>query len=120
MTKSVKLVSSNIQRLRKLKGLSQKEVAAKASIPQSQYSRVENGLVEPALSTLDKLCKVFDVPIMEFFRAGAGEADVHLPWLEKIRLLSALDKNEREAIETVINIAISKKQLKEKLGRLIS
>lgn len=120
MTRSVKLVSANIQRLRKLKGLSQKEVAAKAGIPQSQYSRVENGLVEPAISTLDKLCKVFEVPIMEFFRSGAGEAEQHLPWMEKIRLLSTLDKNEREALETVIEIAISKRQLKEKLGKLIS
>lgn len=120
MTKSVKLVCSNIERLRKLKGLSQKEVSAKAGIPQSQYSRVENGLVEPALSTLDKLCKVFDVAIVEFFRTGTEQADQHLPWIEKIRILSALDKNERDALETVIDIAIAKKQLKEKLSRLIS
>ena len=119
MTRSVKLVSSNIKRLRTLKGLSQKEVSAISGIPQGAYSRAENGLVEPSLSTLDKLAKVFEVSIMEFFRSDNPAADTTLPWLEKIRLVNALEKNERKALETVIDIALSKKQLKEKLSMLI-
>jgi transcriptional regulator with XRE-family HTH domain len=47
MTKTLKLITDNIQRLRELKGLSQKEVAMAMGIPQSQYSRIENGKGEP-------------------------------------------------------------------------
>jgi hypothetical protein len=40
--------------------------------------------------------------------------------LEKIRLLDTLDKEERKAIETVIDIAISRKHLKESISSLIA
>ena len=119
MTKTVKLITANIQRLRELKGFSQKEVAAAMAIPQGQYSRVENGKVEPSISTLEKLAIALDVSITEFFRNGS-DTDVNLPMLEKIRLLDTLDKEERNAIETVIDIAISRKYLKESISSLIA
>ena len=118
MTKTVKLITANIQRLRELKGFSQKEVAAAMSIPQGQYSRVENGRVEPSISTLEKLAIALDVSITEFFKNGT-DMEVNLPLLEKIRLLDTLDKDERKAIETVIDIAINRKNLKESIAGLI-
>jgi len=118
MTKTVKLITSNIQRLRELKGFSQKEVAAAMGIPQGQYSRMENGKVEPSISTLEKLSIALDVSITEFFKSGI-DMDVNIPLLEKIRLIDTLDKDERHAIETVIDIAISRKYLKESISSLI-
>lgn len=119
MTKVLKLVTANIQRLRELKGFSQKEVAAAMGVPQSQYSRMENGKSEPSISTLEKLAIALDVSITEFFKAGM-DADVNLPMLEKIRLLDGLEKEERKAIETVIDIAISRKTLKDNISNLIA
>lgn len=118
MTKTVKLITANINRLRELKGFSQKEVAAAMGIPQSQYSRIENGKGEPSISTLEKLAVALDVSITEFFKNGI-DAEVNLPLLEKIRLLDTLDKDERKAIETFIDIAISRKNLKESIAGLI-
>ena len=119
MTKVLKLVTANIQRLRELKGFSQKEVAAAMGVPQSQYSRMENGKSEPSISTLEKLAIALDVSITEFSKAGM-DADVNLPMLEKIRLLDGLEKEERKAIETVIDIAISRKTLKDNISNLIA
>jgi transcriptional regulator with XRE-family HTH domain len=119
MTKTVKNISTNLKRLRELKNLSQKEVSAKSGIPQGQYSRMENGLVEPSISTLEKVAKALDVGITEFFKSGAVDIDINLPLLEKIRLIDTLDKDERKAIETVIDIAISRKHLKESIAGLI-
>ncbi len=119
MTKTLKLIISNIQRLRELKGFSQKEVAVAMGIPQSQYSRIENGKGEPSISTLEKLAVALDVSITEFFKTGI-DGDVNLPMLEKIRLLDTLDKEERKAIETVIDIAISRKALKDNISNLIA
>lgn len=79
---------------------------------------MENGKVEPSISTLEKLAVALDVSITEFFRSGA-DIDVNLPLLEKIRLIDTLDKEERKAIETVIDIAISRKHLKESISSLI-
>ena len=118
MTKTVKLITANISRLRELKGFSQKEVAAAMDIPQGQYSRLENGKVEPSISTLEKLAIALDVSITEFFKNGI-DIEVNLPLLEKIRLLDTLDKDERKAIEMVIDIAISRKHLKESIAGLI-
>lgn len=118
MTKTVKLISSNIQRLRELKNFSQKEVAAAMGIPQGQYSRVENGKVEPSISTLDKLAIALDVSITEFFKADM-DVDVNMPLMEKIRLIDTLDKEERKAIMTFIDVAISRKHLKESISNLV-
>jgi transcriptional regulator with XRE-family HTH domain len=80
---------------------------------------MENGLVEPSISTLEKVAKALDVGITEFFKSGAVDIDINLPLLEKIRLIDTLDKDERKAIETVIDIAISRKHLKESIAGLI-
>ena len=52
MAQIVVLIAKNIKRLRELKHLSQKEICADAGVPQGQYSRIENGKVEPSISTL--------------------------------------------------------------------
>jgi transcriptional regulator with XRE-family HTH domain len=119
MTKTVKLLTANIQRLRELKGLSQKEVAAAMGIPQGQYSRMENGKVEPSISTLEKLTIALDISMEAFFKNN-GDSDINLPLLEKFRLLDTLPKDERKAIETIIDIAISRKHLKDNLSSLIT
>ena len=120
MSKTVQLVATNIKRLREIKQLSQKEVSAKTKIPQGQYSRIENGKVEPAVSTLEKLAKVFDVSVSEFFRSDNLEDELNLPVLEKIKMIDALGKNEQQAIFTMIDMAISNKKLKDNLQSLIA
>ena len=47
------------------------------------------------------------------------EIDVNLPLLDKIRLVESLEKDERKAIETFIEVAISRKMLKEKITNLL-
>lgn len=47
------------------------------------------------------------------------DIEVNLPLLEKIRLIDTLDKDERKAIETIIDIAISRKHLKASIAGLI-
>lgn len=87
---------------------------------EDQYSRIENGKVEPAVSTLEKLAKVFDASVSEFFRSDNLEDELNLPVLEKIKLIDALGKNEQQAIFTMIDMAISNKKLKDNLQSLIT
>ena len=95
MNDIVTLLAKNIKRLRELKNISQKEVCASSGMPQGQYSRIENGKVEPSVSTLDKLAKVFEVSISDFFKSTDINGDMNLPLLEKVKLIDTLGKNNR-------------------------
>jgi len=120
MTNINQLISKNIKRLRELKNLSQKEVSAKSGVPQGQYSRIENGHVEPSVSTLEKLAGVFEVSISEFFKTTDANEEVNLPLLEKIKLIDSLGNEEKQALFKMIDLAISNKRLKENLQNLIA
>ncbi len=120
MTDATKILARNIKRLRSLKGLSQKQVCATADIPQGQYSVIENGKVTPTIPTLEKLAKVFEVELVEFFRPDDTQDAMNLPLLEKIKLLDQLGDEEKEALLKIIDMAISNKKLKDNLSNLIS
>ena len=58
MSTTNSIIAENIQRLRKSKKLSQKEVSISVGIPQGQYSLVENGKVMPTIPTLEKIANI--------------------------------------------------------------
>lgn len=120
MDNVVQLISKNIKRLRELKKLSQKEICAASGVPQGQYSRIENGKVEPSVSTLDKLAKVFEVSISEFFKTNNVDEELNLPLLEKIKLIDNLGKEEQNALFKMIDMALANKRLKDNLQNLIA
>lgn len=119
MPNTVKLIAGNISRLRELKKLSQKEVCAASKIPQGQYSRIENSKVEPSISTLEKLAKVFEVSIPEFFKNNNLEDEPNLPLMEKIKFIDTLGKDEQKALFKMIDMAIANKRMKDNLQTLI-
>ena len=114
------IIAENIKHLRKLKELSQKQVSLEVNIPQGQYSLVENGKVMPTIPTLEKIADVFEVSIAEFFKTDSEENTVNLPLLEKIKIIDTLDNDEKQALLKLIDIAISKKKLKDNLNSLIA
>lgn len=122
MSLLVENIAANLRRLRKLKNLTQKEIALSVGVPQGQYSRIENAKVEPTLSTLDKLAEALDVPLAELVRqdGGALETELNLPLLEKVRLLDELETEEREALIRVIDMALGRKRLRDSLSELLT
>lgn len=120
MNSIVTIISDNIKRLREFKNLSQKEVALSVGIPQGQYSRIENGKVEPTISTLEKFAKMFEVSISELFKSNQIEEQLNLPLMEKIKMMDKLDTDEKEALLKIIDAMISKKILKDNLANLVA
>lgn len=60
-------VGGIIQEFRKQKGLSVKELAAKAEISSSMLSQLERGFANPSISTLRAIANVLEVPLFKFF-----------------------------------------------------
>ena len=120
MSNTNNIISENIKRLRKLKQLSQKQVSMDVGIPQGQYSLVENGKVMPTIPTLEKIAEVFEVSIAEFFNTNSEEDTVNLPLLEKIKIIDTLEADEKQALLKLIDMAVSKKKLKDNLSNLIA
>ena len=114
-------ISTNIKRLRKLKKLSQKEVAMSIEIAQGQYSRIESGKVVPTIPTLEKLAKVFEVSLSELVKEkNQTDENLNLPLLEKVKLIDSLEVEEKNALLKIIDIALSKKKFKDNLSNLLT
>ena len=63
-----KQIGKNIAEARKIKGLTQKQVAIILHMTQQQYSRFENGVFELNYSQIITLCKLYDITPDELFK----------------------------------------------------
>lgn len=68
---NVKDVGSRLQKLRKARGLSMRELAAKADVAASFVSRIEAGKASPTIMTLQKLLEALGIEVVEFFQQRA-------------------------------------------------
>ena len=103
-----------------LKACSKRSGFEGIGIPQGQYSRIENGKVEPTISTLEKFAKVLEVSISELFKSNQLEEQLNLPLMEKIKMMDKLNTHEKEALLKIIDAMISKKILKDNLASLVA
>ena len=114
-------IAKNIKRIRKLKNLSQKQVAMEIGIAQAQYSVIESGKTIPTVPTLEKIAKVLEVDITEFFKdPNKNDEDINLSILEKVKLIDSLEEEEKNNLLGIIDMAIAKKKLKDNLSNLLS
>ncbi len=62
-----RIVGKNIKVARKLKGLTQKQVAEHFRMTQQQYSRFENGVFELNYKQIIEICKLLEITPNEIF-----------------------------------------------------
>jgi len=53
-------------------GLTQRDLAAKAGVPQSTVARIESGALDPRFGTLDRLLRVCNAELVVVERPGRG------------------------------------------------
>lgn len=115
-------VAEKIKEVRTNKGLSQKEVALSVGIDQAQYSRIESGKVEPTLSSLEKIADALGIKVVELFNdekpidINSYEKSI----VERLRLLDELEETEKSSIYNIIDMAISRKRLKDTLATALN
>ena len=115
-------ISERIKELRKVKQLSQQEIADKIGIDRAQYSRVETGKTEPTITSLQKIAQALEVDIADFFKNDESYNinSYDKTMIEKIRLIEELDEPQKQSLYTIIDTAISQKRMKEALTNAIN
>jgi transcriptional regulator with XRE-family HTH domain len=112
-------IPANIKRYRKIKNLSQKQVALAIDVAQAQYSIIESGKTIPTIPTLEKIARVLEIEIIDLIKNPSDEENVNISILEKIKLIDSLDSEEKVALFKIIDMAISKKKMKDNLTNLM-
>src|ERR1700721_3100956 len=65
------VIGNRLRELRELKNLSQGDIEKRTGLLRCYISRVENGHTVPAIETLEKLARAFEVPMYQLFYDGA-------------------------------------------------
>lgn len=82
---------------RRRAGLTQRQLAAKAGIPQESIARIEKGRVDPRLGTLDRLLEACEFGLEAMPRLGIGidrpQIRERLDLAPERRLMRAIDEN---------------------------
>ncbi len=68
-------LGAKIAKLRRSKGLTQKQLEELAGFQQGYISRVENGLIQPGLEALAAVAKVFEITLPRLISGIEDEAN---------------------------------------------
>ena len=75
------IIGDRLRQLREAKNLSQGDIEKRTGLLRCYISRVENGHTVPAIETLEKMARAFEVPMYQLFYGG--EEPPKLPNLPK-------------------------------------
>jgi len=70
------IIGERLRELREEKKLSQGDIEKRTGLVRCYISRVENGHTVPAVETLEKLARAFEVPLYQLFYEGAEPPQV--------------------------------------------
>jgi transcriptional regulator with XRE-family HTH domain len=126
-------LANTIRQVRQQKGWSQRELSARAHVPQAQISRFETGSVDPQVSTLIELARTLDLELTLIPRAAAiavgaavrsaeerSEQRAAQALLDKLRNAAALAYDSAPEREEIISIQNSLRQLEPMAARIRS
>jgi transcriptional regulator with XRE-family HTH domain len=115
-------IGDRIRKARTAQGLSQKEVALSIEMDQSQYSKIERGLTDPSISTVERIIKAIGLDWNEFFQPDSLPQEVNShqkSLMERLRLIEMLDEHEQGSIFTILAAFVSKKKLTNALEHVL-
>lgn len=115
-------IGDRIKKIREAKGLSQKEVALSLSMNPSQYSKIENGKVDPQCSSIEKIAGALGVSLANIFTQENNLDPVNSidkSIIEKVQLIEQLDDKQKESIFSIIDMAVYNLKLKKTLSNAL-
>ena len=94
-----------IQRIRKEHGMTQEDLADKSGITSNTVSRIERGLLIPALPTLIDICNTLETGADSIWAAYIT-ADTPIRWSALAQKLDGLEVDKQDKIETILDCLI--------------
>jgi len=108
-------IQDKIKKLRKNKGLAQKQLAEMVGINTTHLSRLETGRYQPSVEVLKKLADALQVSTDYLLSDTDDEAEEiriqDQSFVDKIRLLDSLDDKEKETVLNVIDAMLTKRKM---------
>lgn len=90
-------VATKLARVRRSAGLSQRELATRAGVPQSTVGRIEAGSLDPRVGTVERLLRACDAELDVSARPGAG--------VDRSQLRACLRLTPRERVDQAVEAA---------------
>ena len=94
-----------IQRIRKERGMTQEQLAEITNIASNSISRIERGLLMPALPTLIDICNALGTGADSILAAYITQ-DTPIRWTPLAEKLGELDLEKQHKIETILDCLI--------------
>lgn len=116
-------IGKRIKSIREAKGMTAKEVISSVGMGAPMYSRIENGVNEPSLTTLEKIAKALGVKLSDIFDTDDKLADVNsydASLMEKIKLVETLNEEEKKMVFSFVDALVGKKKLKDALSGVLN
>lgn len=116
-------VAKKIKRIREAKGMTAKEVITTVGMGAAMYSRIETGKTEPSLTTLEKIARALGVTLSDFFADDDRMADVNSydsSLMEKVKMIEALNDEEKKTVFSIVDAFVGKKKLKDALSNVLT
>ncbi len=101
-------IGDKIKELREAKGISQRALAALISMNQSQYSKIERGIVDPRISTIEKICSGLKISVSDFFLTYKASKNHNSTLLEKVMLIEKLSPKDQSTIFSLVDSLLDK------------
>ena len=94
-----------IQRIRKERGLTQEQLAEMTDVASNSISRIERGLLIPALPTLIDICNALGTSADSILAAYIA-SDTVIRWTPLAEKLGGLDLEKQHKIEAILDCLI--------------
>jgi transcriptional regulator with XRE-family HTH domain len=110
-------IGDNIKKIRKDKGLQQKQVALEIGVDQSNYNKIEKGSREVTVKELQKMAELFNVSIDQIVNfEGDIPKEVTIQdktSVEQMNLIQQLDDDDKQTIFKLIDKMLTNKKFKD-------
>lgn len=115
----LKIFADKLKKIRKERGLSQTDLAARCGLSLSDISRYERATVSPTLENFVKIANALEVSSDALlFAENSREKDAprNLKIYQRLQEIESLDKNDQDAVLRIIDAMIAKRKIREVVG----
>lgn len=111
-------LGENLRKIRKSKGLSQRELAERISSDPSYVNRVEIGKLNPSIAVIERIADVLECSLDYLVKGINNQSEIFIhdkALVEKIRLIDSLEEKDRFVLNHMIDTMLTKKRMRELL-----